>query len=79
MDSAYTHKWLKARQYAEEPERIRLRGLTVDFDGDDRPHRVGLADDAWSCDCEYFQGHATCAHTMAVERVFRSMLDPLTV
>jgi hypothetical protein len=79
MDSAYTHKWIKARQYADEPERIHLRSLAVDFSGDDRPHRVAFEDERWSCDCEYFLGHGTCAHTMAVDRVFRSILDPLAV
>lgn len=79
MDSAYTNKWIKARQYAEEPQRLQLRGLAVDFEGDDRQHRVGFDDGGWSCDCEYFRGHATCAHTMAVERIFRTLLDPLTV
>ena len=79
MDSAHTHKWIKAKQYAEEPHRIRLQRLAVEFDGDERQHHVAFDDGVWSCDCEYFRGHRSCAHTMAIERVFRALLDPLTV
>ena len=76
MDSAMVHKIIKARQYADEPERIHINGLDVEMEGDDRPHRVELRDGTWSCDCEYFQGHRLCAHTMAMERVLGEMLQP---
>jgi hypothetical protein len=76
MDSAMVHKMIKARQYAEEPERIRIHGFSAELEGDDRRHRVELREGAWSCDCEYFQRHHSCAHTMAFERLFGPMLAP---
>lgn len=75
MDSARVHKIIKARQYAQEPERIHIRGLDVELDGDDRSHRVELRAGAWSCDCGYFQGRRECAHTMALERALGGMLQ----
>lgn len=75
MDSAMVHKIIKARQYAEEPERIHITGLDVRMEGDDRTHRLELRDGDWSCDCGYFAGHHVCAHTMALERVLGPMLD----
>lgn len=75
MDSAMVHKIIKARQYAEEPERIHIDGLDVRMEGDDRQHRVELDGGVWSCDCGYFAGHRVCAHTMALERVLGSMLE----
>jgi hypothetical protein len=69
MDSAQVHKIIKARQYAQEPERIHVRGLEVEMDGDDRSHHVELHDGVWRCDCEYFHARSECAHTMALERV----------
>lgn len=77
MDSAMVHKIIKARQYAEEPERIHILALDVQMDGDDRRHRVELHYGAWSCDCEYFGGHRVCAHTMALESVLGPMLEPV--
>lgn len=75
MNSAMVHKIIKARQYAEEPERIHIHGLDVRMEGDDRRHRVELHDGEWSCDCEYFAARRVCAHTMALERVLGSMLE----
>jgi hypothetical protein len=75
MDSSLANKIYKARIYAEEPERFTVIRLEVEMRGDDRMHRVALADERWSCDCEYFRGHATCAHTMALQRV----LEPLAL
>ena len=74
MNSGMTHKIIKARQYAEQPERIHIHTLAVDLDGDDRRHRVELVEDRWSCDCEYVQGHRLCAHTMAMERLLGALV-----
>jgi hypothetical protein len=74
MDSSLVNKIYKARLYAEEPERIHIRRLEVEMEGDDRPHRVSFDEYEWSCDCEYFRGHRICAHTMALERVLGPMI-----
>jgi hypothetical protein len=31
---------------------------------------------AFHCDCEFFQSHGRCAHTMAIEQVLKKMLPP---
>jgi hypothetical protein len=74
MDSSMTNKIIKARQYAEETDRIQIRSLTAQLAGDDHLHDVTFAEGLWSCDCEYFRGHRFCAHTMALERVFGAMV-----
>ena len=75
MDSALAHKIIKARRYAEEPGRIHVLSMQVEMEGDDRRHRVSFAEGDWLCDCEYFRGHARCAHTMALERVLGAMVS----
>lgn len=74
MDSSMTNKIIKARQYAEEKDRIRIRSLSAQLEGDDHLHEIAFEDGVWSCDCEYFGGHRFCAHTMALERVFGDMV-----
>jgi hypothetical protein len=74
MDFSLANKIIKARQYAEQPERIHLVSFAVDVDGDQRTHRVGYQDGVWSCDCEFHAGHQVCAHTMALERVLGPMV-----
>jgi hypothetical protein len=75
MDSSMTHKIIKARQYADEPQRIHIHRLDLSLDGDDRVHHVELEHGVWRCDCEFFAGHRLCAHTMAVEKVMGGMLQ----
>lgn len=69
FDSGLINKIQKARTYAEEPERIHIRALQVDFDGDHKHHAVEFEDGHWRCDCEYFRGHPTCSHVLAMDRV----------
>ena len=64
----------KAKRYAEEPERIGITGLEVDFRGINGSHRVGLRGDEWSCECEHFHDHGLCAHVMTLQRLFGTHL-----
>jgi hypothetical protein len=73
LDSGMINKIHKAREYAEEPERIHFASLEVDFDGKNGNHKVGFEEGHWRCDCDYFRHHATCSHTMAMERVLGVM------
>jgi hypothetical protein len=45
----------------------------VEFDGNNGNHKVDFHDGHWHCDCDYFRGHHTCSHTMAMERVLGVM------
>jgi len=68
-DSGLISKFQKARLYADQPERIHIRALQVEFDGNHQNHVVEYAGGRWACDCEYFHGHHTCSHVMALDRV----------
>jgi SWIM zinc finger len=69
MDSGLIRKREKAKRYAEQRERIHVKSILVTFDGDNNPHTVKYNDDAWQCDCDFFQTRQTCSHTMAIEMI----------
>ncbi|HEX5724948.1 MAG TPA: hypothetical protein VFX98_05755 [Longimicrobiaceae bacterium] len=73
LDSGMINKIHKAKDYASQPERIHFRKLEVEFDGNNGQHYVGFDSGHWHCDCDYFRGHRTCSHTMAMERVLGVM------
>ena len=73
LDSGMINKIQKAKTYASEPERIHFQSLKVEFEGNNGQHRVEFDDGHWRCDCDYFRGHHTCSHTMAMERVLGVM------
>jgi hypothetical protein len=64
----------KAKRYADEPDRITIRDLEVDFRGNNGTHRVGLRGDEWRCECDHFHAHGLCAHVMTLQRMFGSNL-----
>src|SRR6184192_3953258 len=70
MYSSLISKIEKAKQYAEEPERISFKSLEVAFRGDNGTHAVSLKGDEWSCECEHFHTSGLCAHVMTLQRVF---------
>jgi hypothetical protein len=74
MDSSMANKIIKARQYAEQPERIHVVSMTVEMEGDYHTHSIGFDHGEWSCDCGFFASHRVCAHTMALERVLGPMV-----
>jgi hypothetical protein len=53
----------KARQYAEEPERVTFESFTVSFEGNHDRYTI-----------TYDKGHSVCSHTMAMERLLGPML-----
>ena len=66
----------KAKWYAQERTRMRVTDISVQFHGENGEHNVTLAGDAWHCDCDFFDSHHACAHTMALEKVLQGMLPP---
>lgn len=76
MDSSMIGKIQKARQYAEERQRIQFRSLAVTVQGDHHRHALSYTDGRWQCDCHYFASRGLCSHTMAVERILSGMLAP---
>ncbi|MBN1642401.1 MAG: hypothetical protein JXA09_14285 [Anaerolineae bacterium] len=77
MDSGMIGKIQKAKQYAEERDRIEFRQFTVILHGDNHDHIVSYDQGQWQCECSYFASHGVCSHTMAMERVLGEMLRPV--
>ena len=77
MNSSMISKIAKARQYAEEPERVRLQKFEVTFRGTHDEHVVTMDGDEFTCNCHYFesQGMGTCSHIMAMQRLLAPMLS----
>lgn len=73
FDSGMINKIQKAKMYADQPERIHFKDLTVEFDGNHSPHTVEFHEGRWRCDCGYFKSHETCSHVMAMDRVLGIM------
>ena len=74
MQSGMIGKIEKAHRYSEERDRFIVHGLSIAVRGDNAEHEVTLDDGSWRCGCSFFAAHATCAHTMALERVLDGML-----
>jgi hypothetical protein len=66
----------KSRHYAHEPERITIEEIKARFRGSNNAHCLTLAENSWSCDCESFRIWRTCAHVMAMQKIFAAMLTP---
>ncbi len=74
MDSAMISKIMKAKQYAEERNRMHFKTFTVVFTGDHRDHMVTYDHGQLTCTCDFFAQRSVCSHTMAMERVLEGML-----
>jgi hypothetical protein len=74
VNSSVIGKIEKAKRYAQERDRMQVTGLSVHFRGENDDHDVSLSNEKWNCTCDFFGGHGTCAHTMALERVLEGML-----
>ncbi|HKJ28334.1 MAG TPA: SWIM zinc finger family protein [Anaerolineales bacterium] len=74
MDNGMIRKYAKAKQYAQERDRIKFTSFSVELDGKNNPHIVQFNEGEWQCDCDYFIGRGRCSHTMALEQILESML-----
>jgi len=74
MYSSHISMVEKAKRYAEEPERVAIRELAVDFRGINGTHRLSLRGDQWHCECDHFAAHGLCAHVMTLQRLFGAHL-----
>lgn len=74
MDYALISKIQKAKDYAEEKDRIQINSLEVAFEGKNSPHIVRLENNAWSCDCVFFHSRRMCSHTMALDILLEGLL-----
>ncbi|PJF44766.1 MAG: hypothetical protein CUN55_02305 [Phototrophicales bacterium] len=74
MDSAMIGKIQKAKEYAEQPERMQFVSFKVDFEGENSTHQVIFNEGNWECGCSFFKSRGFCSHTMALQRVLGKML-----
>lgn len=79
MDTSMINKIQKAKEYAEQPERVTFHTLSLEFHGDNSTYHLALGPDGWSCSCHGFQKYSICPHVMAIEIMFKPMLkrDPV--
>jgi len=75
MDSGMIGKIQKSKQYATERERIKIKSLSVTFQGQNNAHQVSFEDGQWHCDCDFFKTRERCSHTMALERILIQEAD----
>lgn len=76
MHSSLIGKIEKAHRYAQEPERVRINGLSATFHGSHDEYDVTLADGHWTCNCHTFDAIHTCSHVMALQQLIGQMLTP---
>jgi hypothetical protein len=74
MDSGMIGKIEKAKRYAQERNRFHFEAFTVNVAGENNSHRVRFEDALFNCDCDYFQNHGVCTHSMALEELLKGMI-----
>ena len=74
MDSAMIAKISKAREYAQQPERIAFKSFEVAFQGRHQAYTVTYDHGVWHCECDFFAQRGVCSHTMTMERILGVML-----
>ncbi len=77
MDSAMISKIQKARQYAQERDRIRFESFEVAFQGNHDTYTVTYDHGTWKCTCRFFAQRGICSHTMALEHILQGMVEPV--
>ena len=68
----------KAKRYSEELERIRILRFTADFAGDNKNHQISYEEGTWTSTSSYFKSHGICPYTMALERILKGMVKPIS-
>jgi hypothetical protein len=68
----------KSKRYSEELDRIRILSFNAAFRGGHNTYNVSYDDGQWNCDNPYFQSRGVCSNTMAMERMLKHMVRPLS-
>jgi len=75
MDYGMIGKIEKAKQYADERERVEFESFRVKLNGTNDAHVVEYDAGKWQCDCNFFSSRGVCGHTMAMERILVEMVQ----
>jgi len=76
MDSSIIGKIEKAKQYAEQKDRVNITRFAATFKGNHDNYDVQFSDGAWRCEYRFFATREICSHTMAMQRILDQMLTP---
>ena len=74
MRSSLIGKIEKAKRYAQEPDRVTLSSLGVEFRGENDKHNLSYAEGKWQCTCYFFSQWGICSHIMALQQMLGNML-----
>ncbi len=74
MDYSIIGKIQKAKQYAQEPQRVTFNSFQAEFKGSNDTYTVTLSPDGWECTCPGYKKYAICPHVMTLEKIFAPML-----
>ncbi len=69
----------KSKQYAEETDRIQFTSFDASFEGGHNTFNITYKDGTWDCDNPYFKSRGVCSNTMAMERLLKGMVKPVTM
>jgi hypothetical protein len=70
----------KAKTYAEQlGDRLTLNDFNASFRGGHNDYTISYDHGQWNCDNPYFASHGVCSNTMAMERMLKGMVQPLTM
>ena len=76
MDTGLVSRIIKARQYAQERERVEFTHFTAKFKGEHNTYQVNYDDGQWRCTCEEAVRTGVCSHIMAMERILGDSVLP---
>lgn len=74
MLSSPIRKILKARSYAEEPDRVTITDFHARFHGNNGDHNLSYSVDGWTCTCNFSRTWNYCSHSMALEKLLGPMV-----
>lgn len=69
----------KAKRYSEDPDRVTITAFTATFRGNNKDYNVSYDNGTWDCDNPYFESRGVCSNTMAMERMLKGMVKPVTM
>ena len=73
MYSSHISRVEKARNYAEERDRVTISRLTATFRGNNNTHQLGYDEGQWHCSCRGFSAQGSCSHTMALQEMLEGV------
>ncbi len=76
MDTGLVTRIIKARQYAQERERVEFTHFVVKFKGEHNTYHVTYDEGQWHCTCEEAIRTGVCSHIMAMERILGDSVFP---